>query len=116
MFKASTIFVATVPTVYGIETAKRVSFATCDYRVATVPTVYGIETNLELEITLIKHTCVVATVPTVYGIETLQEKFTETSFSVATVPTVYGIETSQYCLLVAVEGFTCCNSTYRLRY
>ena len=37
--------VATVPTVYGIETA-RVAFITCrTLKVATVPTVYGIETR-----------------------------------------------------------------------
>ena len=35
--------VATVPTVYGIETERRQPMAT-DFEVATVPTVYGIET------------------------------------------------------------------------
>ena len=37
--------VATVPTVYGIETSPRSNKYTCAHRsVATVPTVYGIET------------------------------------------------------------------------
>ena len=36
--------VATVPTVYGIETLKNLIFLLNLIRVATVPTVYGIET------------------------------------------------------------------------
>ena len=113
--------VATVPTVYGIETyitgpsnSLKPSF------VATVPTVYGIETVLlglsissirslqqYLPFTVLKPAVigmiidsaktgltVVATVPTVYGIETnLGSANTAHSIPVATVPTVYGIET-----------------------
>ena len=41
--------------------------------VATVPTVYGIETSQEFAITL-SITSSVATVPTVYGIETCNDK------------------------------------------
>ena len=37
--------VATVPTVYGIETLKNLIFLLNLIRVATVPTVYGIETS-----------------------------------------------------------------------
>ena len=59
--------------------------------VATVPTVYGIET---LSIHAWQFQLVVATVPTVYGIETIA-RFDphRLNFFVATVPTVYGIET-----------------------
>ena len=85
--------------------------------VATVPTVYGIETRNPFGILLVLHARV-ATVPTVYGIETmvlflliqmhlmlqqylpftvLKQRFKFTidlsDFIVATVPTVYGIET-----------------------
>ena len=61
--------------------------------VATVPTVYGIETcccSLQQ-----MHLCRVATVPTVYGIETCNQSPPLLTFfvAVATVPTVYGIET-----------------------
>ena len=61
--------------------------------VATVPTVYGIET-LFYKILIIKKLLRVATVPTVYGIETIA-RFDphRLNFFVATVPTVYGIET-----------------------
>ena len=64
------ITVATVLTVYGIETALSVG-AICSSigKVATVLTVYGIETGL---IYYDHHVCrIVATVLTVYGIETL---------------------------------------------
>ena len=60
--------------------------------VATVPTVYGIETALFSRIQTLASS--VATVPTVYGIETIA-RFDphRLNFFVATVPTVYGIET-----------------------
>ena len=38
--------VATVPTVYGIETVKDQANVVVIIRVATVPTVYGIETKI----------------------------------------------------------------------
>ena len=61
--------------------------------VATVLTVYGIETE-QKKITLTILLRKVATVLTVYGIETLQSNSgLITSASVATVLTVYGIET-----------------------
>ena len=62
-------------------------------KVATVLTVYGIETlisRIVFRITIL----VVATVLTVYGIETIQIKYQKKSkIRVATVLTVYGIET-----------------------
>ena len=64
-------------------------------KVATVLTVYGIETGLKTEHFLVQSQ-MVATVLTVYGIETLplrQENTPKKPFSVATVLTVYGIET-----------------------
>ena len=64
------IIVATVLTVYGIETlilAKYLGRRIC--RVATVLTVYGIETGLRPEI-IYEDILIVATVLTVYGIET----------------------------------------------
>ena len=42
-----------------------------DFRVATVPTVYGIETYLIKEVSHMQN-YEVATVPTVYGIETVK--------------------------------------------
>ena len=66
--------VATVPTVYGIETMTY--WAWCEVKrqaVATVPTVYGIETPLLMP--LHDMSSWVATVPTVYGIETLLKVF-----------------------------------------
>ena len=61
--------VATVPTVYGIETMRRKQYACIDFNlVATVPTVYGIETIARFDPHRLNF--FVATVPTVYGIET----------------------------------------------
>ena len=60
--------VATVPTVYGIETAEAESIAIKNQTVATVPTVYGIETIARFDPHRLNF--FVATVPTVYGIET----------------------------------------------
>ena len=118
-FRIDVCPVATVLTVYGIETDTPRSNLTTSpaWSVATVLTVYGIETNLEFHIHRI--ILLVATVLTVYGIETstvifsriyskmLQQylPFTVLKLSpycrevhphdcrVATVLTVYGIET-----------------------
>ena len=61
--------------------------------VATVLTVYGIET-LHISSSYDKDHCEVATVLTVYGIETEEKIMTTTTYlNVATVLTVYGIET-----------------------
>ena len=80
-------------------------------KVATVLTVYGIETQ---SCTLDVHEEHVATVLTVYGIETdVLRNVQSPSTKVATVLTVYGIETYVYRLLDVDGG---CNSTYRLRY
>ena len=62
--------------------------------VATVLTVYGIETMDERRTVHIIFLCSVATVLTVYGIETTENKAATFFFCrVATVLTVYGIET-----------------------
>ena len=64
--------------------------------VATVLTVYGIETEKEVG-NAIREDIVVATVLTVYGIETRTRAMNEDQIcplDVATVLTVYGIETS----------------------
>ena len=60
--------VATVPTVYGIETGIYERNDGADINVATVPTVYGIETIARFDPHRLNF--FVATVPTVYGIET----------------------------------------------
>ena len=60
--------VATVPTVYGIETDIKTVVVYDTKTVATVPTVYGIETHIFIICT--REDTIVATVPTVYGIET----------------------------------------------
>ena len=61
-------------------------------KVATVLTVYGIETVQHRAPPLISH-CTVATVLTVYGIETHHILLLAIFQRVATVLTVYGIET-----------------------
>ena len=61
--------VATVPTVYGIETSYCFFNSAFSSSVATVPTVYGIETPL-MYLLYFYNVSQVATVPTVYGIET----------------------------------------------
>ena len=63
--------------------------------VATVLTVYGIETYQQLLI--VNHTThLVATVLTVYGIETQIQCCLILGLQVATVLTVYGIDTRQF--------------------
>ena len=63
--------------------------------VATVLTVYGIETKKDILVLVLKDINGVATVLTVYGIETQRFCAFEARFFwfVATVLTVYGIET-----------------------
>ena len=61
--------VATVLTVYGIETPIPRPFAFTYFNVATVLTVYGIETALNF-FKISSTIFIVATVLTVYGIET----------------------------------------------
>ena len=63
-------FVATAPTVYGIETRSKRHARSKNIRVATAPTVYGIETNKRAEGRVRRYSAV-ATAPTVYGIETI---------------------------------------------
>ena len=63
--------------------------------VATVLTVYGIETQRMVYLKISSLKMLVATVLTVYGIETAQffNDNISTNTAVATVLTVYGIET-----------------------
>ena len=109
--------VATVPTVYGIETARYlVKYSSISLLVATVPTVYGIETpTYKLEYTSSCFGTQVATVPTVYGIETVTDSVGSRKasslqqylpFTVLKLNRTFG-------LCVCIER---CNSTYRLRY
>ena len=88
--------VATVLTVYGIETATLiVSFTlTLDFFVATVLTVYGIETFCKFfhdDISFSLQQYLPFTVLKLYSLMTSHTDF----FNVATVLTVYGIETFQ---------------------
>ena len=81
--------------------------------VATVLTVYGIETIDNLYTA--RSTNIVATVLTVYGIETMNKVVLMfVLFIVATVLTVYGIETKDF--FKSLSSSDSCNSTYRLRY
>ena len=131
--------VATVLTVYGIETLRRRAYICLKQLVATVLTVYGIETDPAFSASI--GILAVATVLTVYGIETneilqsehqlyrrLQQYLPFTVLKpdccefekdllllVATVLTVYGIETGKMPPMLD-EVFSSCNSTYRLRY
>ena len=84
------------------------------FYVATVLTVYGIETLTSMSLK-IPH-LLVATVLTVYGIETMNaiSRLIQI-FMVATVLTVYGIETGAADAYRPATGLGC-NSTYRLRY
>ena len=66
--------------------------------VATVLTVYGIETKHRRSVGI--RLCGVATVLTVYGIETCNPHLVITWFCVATVLTVYGIETLESSLTI----------------
>ena len=82
--------------------------------VATVLTVYGIETKFREDLKLYA-IYIVATVLTVYGIETRSNHSIELDCNtVATVLTVYGIETFPH-KIFNTKNFSC-NSTYRLRY
>ena len=132
--------VATVPTVYGIETLY--NFLMCDFAlpVATVPTVYGIETT-ELELHWSNSSCNSTYrlrywnrlksfyKPRLYemrcnstyrlrywNVIILAISTISDAIFVATVPTVYGIETSIFLQQERHRIFQCCNSTYRLRY
>ncbi len=132
--------VATVLTVYGIETHEGQQSVVAilqlqQYLPFTVLKpgekesryMYGVWLQQYLPFTVLKPSTVigmfgefngVATVLTVYGIETRRIDFDEKELRlVATVLTVYGIETSSILTLIAsLPSSVCCNSTYRLRY
>ena len=113
------IFVATAPTVYGIETENCVqSFDGISLLQQHLPFTVLKHHVYRRELTFIKFSlqqhlpftvlklyiiglgakvrppCFVATAPTVYGIETEKQYEDMVDFYVATAPTVYGIETS----------------------
>ena len=94
------LFVATAPTVYGIETCIHSCHSISTVYVATAPTIYGIETNTQMSepinvfhalqqhlpftvlklsnpMVLLMKSIIVATAPTVYGIETHSRKHNE---------------------------------------
>ena len=106
--------VATVLTVYGIETSWRSPRSCIISHVATVLTVYGIETIHNS----ILHNIYIHELQQYLPFTVLKRRASHTiAFRycwVATVLTVYGIETyiciSTQCILLR------CNSTYRLRY
>ena len=107
--------VATVLTVYGIETHEK-NKRIIPKLVATVLTVYGIETlntvvnNISNRYEL--QQCLPFTVLKHYHTLILKSQFHS---GVATVLTVYGIETSGL-RSVDISRPTSCNSAYRLRY
>ena len=85
--------VATVLTVYGIETRKYVTYETKGFIVATVLTVYGIETYFK-EIWIIFILKLQQYLPfTVLKLNKILKFFIVKNIIVATVLTVYGIET-----------------------
>ena len=91
-----------------------VEYSPVTFIVATVLTVYGIETLIIKIIT--RHLVSVATVLTVYGIETVVPRGNLNTgsfllqqylpFTVLKLATIWHVSSS----------FICCNSTYRLRY
>ena len=106
--------VATVLTVYGIETIISTLVPKCYIKLQqSLPfTVLKLNT-LWMKIHMLSS---VATVLTVYGIETAQSSAESASFiTVATVLTVYGIETLKL-LNNDLAMPSSCNSPYRLRY
>ena len=104
--------VATVLTVYGIETQFPIDLNNFIGVVATVLTVYGIETN-----NCWRRSLTVAELQQYLPFTVLKLWFRYYSwfaFTVATVLTVYGIETND--AIDFVWHVLSCNSTYRLRY
>ena len=104
--------VATVLTVYGIETLDELDGINGS-SVATVLTVYGIETGWTDERLLDFPSVLQQYLPFTVLKQLIFDVF-GFRFFVATVLTVYGIETTKY--LGLILGMERCNSTYRLRY
>ena len=107
--------VATVLTVYGIETILHYLDQNHNYLgVATAPTVYGIETDKHPIILL--PVLIVATVLTVYGIET---KFIHNLYYPSNLLQQYlpfmVLKLTNTCCYLEFIVFDC-NSAYRLRY
>ena len=106
-------FVATVLTVYGIETLKK-SRLKRKLKVATVLTVYGIETHINIFCTR-KINGLQQCLP--FTVLKLKLYYLGIGYNkiVATVLTVYGIET-YFELFICFKFSISCNSAYRLRY
>ena len=86
------------------------------HAVATVLTVYGIETGCipnfkAFNITGTLQQCLPFTV-----LKQIMSTFNEAVYIVATVLTVYGIETSPLGAVISHQTQASCNSAYRLRY
>ena len=84
------------------------------HAVATVLTVYGIETTRITRSTLLLaklQQCLPFTV-----LKQIMSTFNEAVYIVATVLTVYGIETSPLGAVISHQTQASCNSAYRLRY
>ena len=109
--------VATVLTVYGIET-DLIFFRICaTLRVATVLTVYGIETGKATLSASIRHGLLQQFLPfTVLKRTQIADGEHEYLLVVATVLTVYGIETGFLSANKMTDIISGCNSSYRLRY
>ena len=110
--------VATVLTVYGIETLDcSSSMGGSAFKVATVLTVYGIETVKYSSLDLVKY---MMGCNSTYRLRYWNEKDpniqTVVIYNVATVLTVYGIETILWDIVTKSFCVFSCNSTYRLRY
>ena len=83
--------------------------------VATVPTVYGIETFFQLWEE--NNQCLLLQQYLPFTVLKLKNEFLfGRALLVATVPTVYGIETIQIIIKLLFASCLSCNSTYRLRY
>ena len=84
------------------------------HAVATVLTVYGIETSSVIGFFMLNLTlqqCLPFTV-----LKQIMSTFNEAVYIVATVLTVYGIETSPLGAVISHQTQASCNSAYRLRY
>ena len=108
--------VATVLTVYGIETRKlKLPTTVLVSLVATVLTVYGIETQIHIIIYIIFKICV-ATVLTVYGIETASLRRTASIFSSLQQSLPFTVLKLNFNVISLRSNSNRCNSPYRLRY
>ena len=110
--------VATVPTVYGIETLTylipRISWIICRLQQYLPLTV--LKPSKWREIDSLSICCNSTYRLRYWNVIILAISTISDAIFVATVPTVYGIETSIFLQQERHRIFQCCNSTYRLRY